>query len=233
MYSPLISPLKRLPFFIPLSPHFKHPSFFTIKSKLSPSNINPSPLTRNHSVHRFSLSKSPSSYIKTKSLILNYNKQPLKDEQLCKDFIEKSNIHNILLLYKRKKLLKRPPLNEVKNSTQQTRIKAYTDKKVFVKEHIGLPKYEDSSTQTIKQNVNETNFEKKKNFFQNDYLKGKIKEKSFNEENENVVDTITAFFQRKESAKEINRKVNRERKKSGRKQMKLVPLVFKSEILKK
>ena len=239
MYSPLISPLKRLPYFIPFSPHLKSQNLFTIKTKPPPIK-DKSSISRNSNHFFNSLSKSPSSYIKTKSLILNYIKQPPKDEKLCKDFIQKTNINKLIFLHKKKKILNNPlyKLNEIQNKArfnsnqETTKIKSYKDKKIFIKEHIGLPKYEDSSTQTKNNNImiNKTRFENKINVFHNDFIKCKLKNNINEEDNGSVIDTITAYFQGNDNKALITSKSMEDNvtKKIKKKKLKLMPLTFTS-----
>ena len=243
MYSPLISPLKRLPYFIPFSPHLKSQNLFTIKTKPPPIK-DKSSISRNSNHFFNSLSKSPSSYIKTKSLILNYIKQPPKDEKLCKDFIQKTNINKLIFLHKKKKILNNPlyKLNEIQNKArfnsnqETTKIKPYKDKRLFIKEHIGLPKYEDSATQTKNNNNNiimshKACLENKIDVFHNDFIKYKLKHNINEEDNGSVIDTITAYFQGNDNKALVTSKSMEDNvvKKSKKKKLKLIPLTYRQE----
>ena len=174
--------LKQPAFFSPKTIPFKYPKI--ISSKPEPNKI----IYKSRNIHNIkSFSQSPSNAIKTHSLMLNYIKQPIKDERLCKEFIQQSNIDKVILLYKQRKLLNKQAKRFNESSKNMTRyylhtnnnnenshyIHSYRDKQTINKDTCTInSKYTNASTQT----VDTTSFALRKvDVFHNDFIKHRIK----------------------------------------------------------
>jgi hypothetical protein len=174
--------LKQPSYISPKKIPFKYPNITS--PKLKPNKF----LFKSRNIHNIkAFSQSPTNQIKTHSLILNYIKQPIKDERLCKEFIQQSNIDKVILLYKQRKLLSRQQkrLNEssknmtryysntLNNNENNNYINSYRDKQTINKDSCTInSKYTNASTQT----VDTTSFALRKvDVFQNDFIKYRIK----------------------------------------------------------
>ena len=174
--------LKQPPFLSPKIIPLKYPSI--ISPKLKPNKF----FFKSRNIHNIkAFSQSPTNSIKTHSLMLNYIKQPIKDERLCKEFIQQSNIDKIILLYKQRKLLSKQQKRFNESSKNMTRyysntnnnnennnyINSYRDKQTINKDTCTInSKYTNASTQT----VDTASFALRKvDVFQNDFIKYRIK----------------------------------------------------------
>ena len=79
--------------------------------------------------------------------------------------------------------------------------------------------------------LHKSRFENKIDVFHNDFIKYKLKHNINEEDNGNIIDTITAYFQGNENKALVTSKSMEDNvvKKSKKKKLKLIPLTYRQE----